>query len=78
MVHNAIPLLGGKSVHCINEQQMAEACRLAEEEPGSSEKIQSALKEAESTLTRNERAALAFLIISRLKETAPGPGNLNS
>ena len=25
MAHNAIPLLGGKSVHCINEQQMAEA-----------------------------------------------------
>ncbi len=70
MAHSAIPLLGGKSVHCINEQQMAEAWRLAEEEPGSSEKIQHALKEAESNLTRNERAALAFLIISHLKETA--------
>ena len=66
-----IPLLGGKSVHCINEQQMAEAWRLAESEPGSSEKIQSALAEIESQLSRNERAALAFVLISRLKDTPP-------
>ncbi len=37
--------MGGKSVHCINEQQMAEAWRLTEEEPGSSEKIQAVLEE---------------------------------
>ena len=66
-----IPLLGGKSVHCINEQQMAEAWRLAEDEPGSSEKIQSVLERVEATLTRNERAALAFVLISRLKESRP-------
>ena len=68
---NPIPLLGGSSVHCINEQQMAEAWRLAEDEPGSSEKIQAVLDEVETTLTRNERAALAFVLISRLKETLP-------
>ena len=66
-----IPLLGGKSVHCINEQQMAEAWRLAEKEPDSSEKIQALLEDIEATLSRNERAALAFVLISRLKQTLP-------
>lgn len=70
MAHEPIPLLGGKSVHCINEQQMAEALKLADEVPGSSEKIQATLVELESNLSRNERAALAFVIIHRLKETA--------
>jgi hypothetical protein len=65
--------MGGKSVHCINEQQMAEAWRLTEQEPGSSAKIQAALEKLEQDLTRNERAALAFVIISRLKATSPLP-----
>ena len=73
MAHETIPLMGGKSVHCINEQQMAEAWRLTEQEPGSSEKIQAALEKLEQDLTRNERAALAFVIISRLKATSPLP-----
>jgi hypothetical protein len=67
---NPIPLLGGKSVHCINEQQMSEAFRLTEEDPESSPKIQLALKRLESELSRNERAALAFVIIQRLKSTS--------
>ena len=70
MAPEPIPLLGGKSVHCINEQQMAEALRLAEEEPGSSEKIQAVLADAETKLSRNEQAALAFVIIHRLKRMA--------
>lgn len=73
MVPESIPLMGGKSVHCINEQQMAEAWRLMEQEPGSSDKIQAVLEELEKDLSRNERAALAFVIISRLKATAPLP-----
>ncbi len=70
MAHNTIPLLGGKSVHCINEQQMEEATRLAEEDPVSAPKIRQQLKNVESSLTRNEQAALAFVIIKRLKETS--------
>ena len=73
MARDSIPLMGGKSVHCINEQQMAEAWRLSEQEPGSSEKIQTVLEELENNLSRNERAALAFVIISRLKASAPLP-----
>lgn len=70
MALNPIPLLGGKSVHCINEQQMAEAVRLADDDKESSPKIQAKLKELEGDLTRNELAALAFVIIQRLKSTA--------
>lgn len=69
MAHEPISLLGGKSVHCINEQQMEEALRLAEEDPVAASKIQQKLLEIEKSLTRNERAALAFVIIKRLKET---------
>ena len=70
MALNPIPLLGGKSVHCINEQQMAEAIRLVEEDPVTSAKIGDRLKELETELSRNERAALAFVIIQRLKDSA--------
>ena len=70
MAHDPIPLLGGKSVHCINEQQMDEAIRLAESDAVSSPKIQERLRLLEADLTRNELAALAFVIIKRLKESA--------
>ncbi|WP_136807844.1 hypothetical protein [Desulfosediminicola flagellatus] len=70
MALNPIPLLGGKSVHCINEQQMAEAIRLAEDDKEASPKIQKRLKELEGDLSRNELAALAFIIIQRLKNSA--------
>ena len=66
-----IPLLGGKSVQWINEQQMAEARRMAGENSQSSEIIQEMLSTVEDRLNRNERAALAFIIISRLKQTLP-------
>ena len=71
MVLDPIPLLGGKSVHCINEQQMEEAVRLAEQDPVSSPKILTRLEGLEAELTRNELAALAFVIIQRLKGTSP-------
>ncbi len=74
MAFNPIPLLGGKSVHCINEQQMAEAERLAGEDPVSSERIQARLAELEAELSRNERAALAFVLIQRLKRTSAQDG----
>jgi hypothetical protein len=66
-----IPLLGGKSVHCINEEQMAEAMRLAEEDPVSGPKIRKYIEELEAGMSRNERAALAFVLIQRLKGTTP-------
>ncbi len=71
MAPETIPLLGGKSVHCINEQQMAEAWRLFEDDPVSSPVIKAHLKKIESDLSRNERAALAFILIQNLKNGSP-------
>ena len=64
-----VSLLGGESVYCINEGQLRDATRLADEDPESSPKIQSQLETIEASLTRNERAALAFVIIERLRKS---------
>ena len=68
MAISPISILGGESVYCINEAQMRDAQRLANEDIESSKKIQFQLKEIETILSRNERAALAFTIIENLRE----------
>ena len=70
VIAKPIPLLGGKSVFCINEEQMYEATRLREEDFESSQKINTHLKQLEQNLNRNEQAALAFTLIERLKKNA--------
>lgn len=69
MTKAPISIKGGESVYCINEKQLADATRLANEDPESGPKIHGAMKELSSTLTRNERAALAFMIIEDLRNT---------
>jgi len=64
-----IDILGGESVYCINEDQLKKSFELAEHDPHSSPKIQAAIAEVESRLNRNERAALAFVLIDRLLKT---------
>ena len=66
----SIPLTGGESVYCINENQLKEAFCLANEDPVSSPKIQAEISNLENKLSRNERAALAFVIIDRLLKTS--------
>lgn len=61
-------ITGGESVYCINEGQLRDALRLANEDPESSPRIQAAMDTLEKTLSRNERAALSFLIIERLRQ----------
>ena len=68
MAISPISILGGESVYCINEAQMRDAQKLANEDIESSKKIQFQLKEIETNLSRNERAALAFTIIENLRE----------
>ncbi|MDZ4198120.1 MAG: hypothetical protein U1E27_02425 [Kiritimatiellia bacterium] len=65
-------LLGGASVYCINDAQMREAARLLEQDPESAPRLKSVLDQLETSLHRNERAALAFLLIDRLR-TPPEP-----
>ena len=63
------PLLGGESVYCINEVQLEEAVRLVEKDPESAPRLQRLLKMIENDCTRNEQAALAFMLINRLRST---------
>lgn len=62
-------ILGGESVYCLNQSQLDEAIRLAELDPVSSPKLKRFLEETEHQLTRNEQAALAFVLIERLRMT---------
>ena len=60
-----VSILGGKSFYCINETQLDEARKMFDESP----KVQGILADHEQSLTRNERAALAFVMIDRLLST---------
>ena len=64
-----VSLLGGESVYCINQAQLKDAMHLANEDETSAPKIQDAITHVESFLTRNERAALAFVLIERLRDS---------
>ena len=72
MSKEPISLLGGESVYCINRGQLDEAFRLADEDPEASPRIQRKIEEIEQSMSRNERAALAFVVIDRLLKTS-GP-----
>jgi hypothetical protein len=72
MAVKPIDLLGGESVYCINESQLKNAFHLAQEDPVSAPRIQAELAALEQKLTRNERAALAFVMIDRLLKSSPG------
>ncbi len=65
-----VDLTGGKSVYCFNEGQLNAAFNLAESDTESGHKIQDELKKLEAGMTRNERAALAFVIIDRLNKSS--------
>ena len=67
-----IDLLGGESVYCINEGQLASAMKLAYENPETTEKIQAGIEYLEKEFSRNERAAIAFVVIDHLLKSSPG------
>ncbi len=72
MTIRPIELLGGESVYCINESQLKNAFRLANDDPQTAPRIQAEIAALEEKLTRNERAALAFVLIDRLLKSGPG------
>ncbi|MEP0828953.1 MAG: hypothetical protein HRF51_10565 [bacterium] len=65
-----IEIMGGESVYCINEGQLQKAYELAMSDSDSANRINAQLKTLEEKLTRNERAALSFLLIDRLLKTS--------
>ena len=62
-------ILGGESVYCINEAQLNEATRLSSEDPESAPRLQKLVETIEAECSRNERAALAFTLIERLRNS---------
>ena len=71
MTIKPIELLGGESVYCINESQLRNAKELAFDSPESAGRIQAEIERLEKDLDRNERAALAFVVIDRLLKSSP-------
>ena len=61
-----VDLSGGESVYCINESQIRQAFHLARENPETAPRIRQEIERLEGALTRNERAALAFVLIDNL------------
>lgn len=70
MTIKPIELLGGESVYCINQSQLANAFKLANEDPQTAPRIQAEIKALEEKFSRNERAALAFVLIDRLLKSS--------
>lgn len=64
-----IDIIGAESIYCIDEIQLRKAIRLSQGDAPSATKIQSAKKILEADLSRNERAALAFLLIDNLRNS---------
>ncbi|MBN2527491.1 MAG: hypothetical protein JXR76_13945 [Deltaproteobacteria bacterium] len=69
MEATAKSLMGGPSAYCISTGQLKSAYHLANEDPHSSPRIQGEIERLEDALTRNERAALAFVLIERLRDS---------
>ena len=66
-----VDLTGGESVYCINQVQLERAFQMADADPDSGPRIRAALEGLEQDLSRNERAALAFVLIDRLLKSSP-------
>jgi len=60
-------ILGGESVYCINQAQLKEAARLFDNDPEASPRLRRFVESAQSELSRNEQAALAFVLIEQLR-----------
>jgi hypothetical protein len=62
-----IDLTGGESVYCINTFQMEKAQELFAGGSEESVSVRSTVERLEADLGRNERAAVAMLLLKRLK-----------
>jgi hypothetical protein len=70
MSKQPIDLTGSPSYFCISQQQMTDAYTLAFEDQGSASQIQTVLDMLERQLDRNQQAALAFVLIDKLLQSA--------
>lgn len=70
MATQSIDITGGDSVYCINQTQLEAAFNLSQQDPESSPKISAVLTAIQDDLTRNEQAALAFVLIDKLLKSS--------
>jgi hypothetical protein len=66
MSRQPIDITGGESVYCINAAQLKRAYEMVEGDGDGSARLHAQLDVLEADFNRNDRAALAFLIIDRL------------
>jgi hypothetical protein len=65
-----VDLTGGKSVYCLNQQQLDRATALFQEVSPAGERLRAAVAKLEAECSRNEQAAIAFILIQHLNATA--------
>jgi hypothetical protein len=65
-------ITGGKSVYCFNQKQLDGAISLYAEESEAGRALREEVGRLEQSLSRNQRAALAFVLIDRLSKTIEG------
>ena len=65
-----LDLTGGKSVYCLNQQQLDRALALFQEDSPAGARIRAEVARLESECIRNEQAAIAFVLIQHLHATA--------
>ena len=58
-------------MYCISQTQLQAAFRLAEQDPTSGPRIAAVLESVGKELSRNEQAALAFVLIDKLLKSSP-------
>jgi len=61
-----IDLTGGESVYCINAYQIDRAREMFAGDDESAARVRATMSSLESDLSRNERAAVAMLLLERL------------
>jgi len=62
-------ITGGKSVYCFNQKQLDDAVRLFGDASEAGAALREEVARLEQELSRNQRAALAFVLIDRLAKT---------
>jgi len=66
-----IDLTGGKSVYCFNQHQLDGAFALYREDSPTGVHIRAEVDRLERSCSRNEQAAIAFVLIDHLNKTSP-------
>jgi hypothetical protein len=66
-----IDLTGGESVYCINTFQIEKAEAMYASNGESADRLRDTMERMETELSRNERAAVAMLLLQRLNAGPP-------